>query len=418
VDLSESGSVRRPGASDLALGAWTIGLAAIVAADGTAVWRVVRTLVVIAAGVGAVWIGRRHRRTGAGLALALGCAGIVVGGVLGIRFIVAGSIGVRSIAGIVLLTAGLVLVVTAGSVLARNLGPGRLVAIPALVILVAVVVWTTVPAVLATNVPPIDRGTDTPSGHGLVAEDVRFAAADGTRLAAWYVPSRNGAAVVLRHGAGSSADDHLAQASVLASHGYGVLITDARGHGESGGRAMDFGWYGDDDVAGAVTFLAERAEVDGDRIGVVGFSMGGEEAIGAIAADPRIRAVVAEGATGRTDADQAWFDDVYGVRGRVQLVFEWVEFTLTDLLTAAERPAALVDAAAAAAPRPILLVVAGRVADERHAAEHIRGGAPGSVTIWEVPGAGHTEGHGTKPAEWEARVVGFLDDALLTEPPR
>jgi pimeloyl-ACP methyl ester carboxylesterase len=32
---------------------------------------------------------------------------------------------------------------------------------------------------------------------------------------------------------------------VLAEHGYGVLLFDARGHGLSEGTAMDFGWYGD-----------------------------------------------------------------------------------------------------------------------------------------------------------------------------
>src|SRR5690606_18911250 len=207
--------------------------------------------------------------------------------------------------------------------------------------------------------------------------------------------------------------DQLAQASVLATHGYGVLITDARGHGESDGRAMDFGWYGDDDIAGAVSFLSDRPDVDPGRIGVVGFSMGGEEAIGAIAVDTRIRAVVAEGATVRTDADQAWFADVYGVRGRLQLGLEWVEFTLTDLLTAADRPTPLVVAAAAAQPRPILLITAERVPDERHAAEFIRDGAPDNVTIWEVPDAGHTGGYATDPDEWGARVTAFLDAALL-----
>ena len=122
-------------------------------------------------------------------------------------------------------------------------------------------------------------------------------------LAGWYVPSSNGAAVVLRHGSGSTRTDVLDQAAAIARGGYGVLLTDARGHGESGGRAMDFGWFGDADTTAAVTFLTEQPDVDADRIGVVGMSMGGEEAIGAAAADPRISAVVAEGATGRTDAD-------------------------------------------------------------------------------------------------------------------
>ena len=33
--------------------------------------------------------------------------------------------------------------------------------------------------------------------------------------------------------------------------------------------------------------------------------------------------------------------------------------------------------------------------------------------IWLVPGAGHTGGIEARPAEYERRVVGFFDDALL-----
>jgi alpha-beta hydrolase superfamily lysophospholipase len=69
------------------------------------------------------------------------------------------------------------------------------------------------------------------------------------------VPSANGAAVVLLHGAGSTRSDVLDQAAVIAGAGLGVLMLDARGHGESGGRAMDFGWFGDEDIAAATTFL-------------------------------------------------------------------------------------------------------------------------------------------------------------------
>lgn len=402
--------------SRFALVAWTIGSTMIVIADGSPGWRMVRAAAVVAIGVGTELIGRRDRRVRGAVTLLLGWIG-VVGGVVGIRFAVSGSIGARSIGGLLLLGAGLVLVVTAIAALTRDAGRARLIAIPGLALLTAVVVVTTFPAVLATNVPPLARGADTPAAHGLVAEDVTFEAADGTQLAGWYVPSRNGAAVVVRHGAGSTADDQLAQVSVLAGHGYGVLVTDARGHGESDGRAMDFGWYGDDDIVGAVAYLVARPDVDPDRIGVVGFSMGGEEAIGAIAADPRIRAVVAEGATVRTNADQAWFDDVYGLRGTVQLGLEWIEFTLTDLLTAASPPTPLAAAVRAAAPRPVLLVVAGQVADEGHAARHIRRASPDSVSIWVVPGAGHTGGHAVDPAGWESTVVGFLDEALSPDDP-
>ena len=134
-------------------------------------------------------------------------------------------------------------------------------------------------------------------------------------LSGWYVPSRNGAAVVLLHGAGSTRSAVLPHAVVLADDGFGVLLYDARGHGRSQGRAMDFGWYGDLDVAAAVDFVAGQAGVEPGRVAALGLSMGGEEALGAAASDPRIRAVVAEGATTRVAGDKAWLSDVHGRTG-------------------------------------------------------------------------------------------------------
>ena len=116
-------------------------------------------------------------------------------------------------------------------------------------------------------------------------------------LSGWFVPSRNGAAVVVADGAGSTRASVRAHAEVLAWHGFGVLAFDARGHGRSEGRAMDFGWYGDEDVGAAVAFVRGRPGVDANRIGAVGLSMGGEEVIGAAATNPGIRA----GGGGRRD---------------------------------------------------------------------------------------------------------------------
>jgi pimeloyl-ACP methyl ester carboxylesterase len=284
---------------------------------------------------------------------------------------------------------------------------GRLL-VAALVLLGLGTLWAVVPAVWATFVPRAERGSATLADYGLVAEDVQFSTQDGVELAAWYVPSRNGSAVVLRHGSGSTATDVLPQAAVLAEHGFGVLITDARGHGLSGGRAMDFGWFGDLDTEAAVTYLGGRQDVDPGRIGVIGMSMGGEEALGAAAADPRISAVVAEGATARTEADKAWFAEVYGVRGRIQLGIEWLQYTVTDLLTAASKPIALADAANEAAPTPILLVTAGERADEGYAAQWIQDQTSGNVEIWTVPGADHIQGLAVDPTEWKRVVTGFL----------
>jgi hypothetical protein len=122
--------------------------------------------------------------------------------------------------------------------------------------------------------------------------------------------------------------------------------------------------------------------------------------------------VVAEGATVRQAADAAWLSDVYGWRGWLQEQIEKVRFGITDYLTAASPPTALRAAVARAADTRFLLIAAGDVADEGHAAASIAAAASDRVTVWTVEGAGHTGGYEAQPEEWERRVVTFLDEHL------
>jgi uncharacterized protein len=261
-------------------------------------------------------------------------------------------------------------------------------------------------AVNATSRPPGPAGPPTPAGY----QDVAFRTADGVRLSAWYVPPRNGAAVVLLPGAGSTRGTVLGQAAVLARHGYGALLTDTRGHGRSGGHAMDFGWWGDRDIAAAVSFLARQPGVRAGQIAVLGESMGGEQALAAAGSDPRIRAVVAEGVTGQQVADHGWLP--HGVDGALQRGMEWVMYSAAGLLSGAPRPMSIPAAIGAAAPRPALIIAGGAVADEPVAARWFRAASPATVQVWVVPGAGHTQGLARAPRAWEAHVIGFLDAAL------
>jgi pimeloyl-ACP methyl ester carboxylesterase len=216
--------------------------------------------------------------------------------------------------------------------------------------------------------------------------------------------------VVLLPGAGSARTAVLGQAAVLARHGFGALLVDTRGHGRSGGHAMDFGWWGDRDLAAAVSFLARQPGVRDDRIAVLGESMGGEQALAAAGSDPRIRAVVAEGAEGQQLADHGWRP--HSVDGILQRGVEWVQYTAAGLLSDAPRPMSLPDAIRAAGGRPTLIIAAGAVADEPVAARWFQAASPATVRVWVVPHAGHTQGLATAPRAWEAHVIGFLDAAL------
>lgn len=359
-------------------------------------------------------IGRPAGRAMAWLAVVLGLVGVSLGVGIGARNLQVAGVSPTVAAGLAGLVVGLVAAVAGATVLVRGVhGWRRWLALPVALLLVWFVAWPLTMAVMVTNVPPIRVGSQTPADRGVAFDDVTFMTTDGVRLSAWYIPSRTGAAVVLRHGATSTRSDTLDEAVVLAGRGYGVLATDARGHGGSGGVAMDWGWYGDLDTAAAVTYLTHRPDVDADRIAVVGLSMGGEEALGAAAADPRIRAVVAEGVSSRgtvADDDLVLPDHV----GRWMNVGQtWIQQHVADLLTGATAPRGLRSAVVAVAPRPVLLIVGGdALGGETTAGPRLRAAAPDSVDLWEVAGGPHIGGLDTRPQQWETRVTGFLDRTL------
>jgi len=125
-----------------------------------------------------------------------------------------------------------------------------------------------------------------------------------------------------------------------------------------------------------------------------------------------LRAVVAEGATGRQAVDKEWFSETYGWRGWIQERVEYVQYGITDFLTDASPPVPLRAAVAEAPATRFLLITAGTVDDERNAAAYVESGAPDRVAVWNVEGAGHTRGWVTQPLEWQAHVVDFLDENL------
>lgn len=405
---------RRLGVSRGAVLVSALGVAVITGHTGGP-WRFARIgLVLVAAAL--VWLlgHRAHPVVAAAVWFVIGCLVFPAGLGIFLPYLTRHVDPVVTVAGLVALVGGLALVGLGITDLVRYAGRWRRVAlVPALAAAVIVSVIAFGQAVAATDVPRTAVGSVTPADLGLPFTDVTFATTDGVQLSGWYLPSTNRAAVAVLHGAGSTRSAVLGQAAVLAGHGYGVLLFDARGHGRSEGRAMDFGWYGDQDVTGAVSFLASRPDVDPGRIAVLGLSMGGEEAIGAAAADSRIAAVVAEGATHRIAADRAWLSTEYGWRGTLQEGVDRLTYAATDLLTPARPPGTLRTAVGRTAPRPVLLIAGGAVADEEHAGRFIRSGSPTTVELWVVPGAGHTAGLTTRPAEWEAKVTGFLDAAVL-----
>ena len=177
-----------------------------------------------------------------------------------------------------------------------------------------------------------------------------FTTSDGLRLAGWYVPSRNRAAVIVSPGRSGP----IAHARMLARHGYGVLLFDRRGEGESEGDFNAFGWGGDADIKAALTFLTNRSDVDSARIGGLGLSVGGEMMLETAAEDARLAQLSPRAPAIRTLAEH-WDDP-----GPAPLQKPFSDLVVQTLAVAAlaneSPPPALTDLVGEIAPRPLLLI--------------------------------------------------------------
>lgn len=170
--------------------------------------------------------------------------------------------------------------------------------------------------VLGLTHPTRQLAMTPPEAYGLSSEQVSLVTADGVHLEAWHVSGLRASdvldgqrwtqarpAVVCSHDYGASRDQLLSPLTVeLTEMGYDVLLLDFRGHGQSGDAPVSFGQTETADVAAAVSYLAQRTDIDVERIGLYGRGMGGYASLLAAARLPGIRCVVAEGAYPSIDA--------------------------------------------------------------------------------------------------------------------
>ena len=282
----------------------------------------------------------------------------------------------------------------------------KLAVVVAVVALLQFVMFPLGNAVYVTSAAHPQTGTKTPADVGLSYTDATLISNDGTQLAAWYAPSENGAAIVLRHGSGSTKTATIDHAAFLADAGYGVLMMDARGHGDSEGRINELGWHGNEDIATAVDFLESNHEIT-RGIGILGLSMGGEEALNYAATDERVATIVAEGVGVGTYSD-AVADDPNPFERSV----EWTQFALTDLLSDVPPPRGVAASMPAIAPRPVLLITGEEEIESTMGPIYASVGGP-TTTLWELPRTAHTDALNEHPDEYRTEVLGFFDNALL-----
>ena len=348
------------------------------------------------------------------IALVFGSLSLVAGITDGLRHVVINSLSGDDVTAILAAVAGAGLMFVGASTLWRSRRlderPRRryarrgLEAVVAATLAVLVVVPTGM-AILATHgarapVPAANLG----AGY----RSVSFSTDDGLKLAGWYVPSRNGAAVIVSPGRSPSVQEH---ARVLVAHGYGVLVFDRRGEGASQGDINLYGWSGDKDLLAAVRFLQHQPDVRRGAIGGLGLSVGGEMLLQTAAESPGLKAVVSEGAGRRSLRDHLHIPGLGAVQ---KWLTPWVAQTGALMVMSNHSvPPDLAHVVSRISPRPLLLIRALHGLDDESLNRVYFANARQPKALWEVPQGGHTGALQAGPQQYESRVVGFLDRALL-----
>jgi len=251
-----------------------------------------------------------------------------------------------------------------------------------------------------------------PDDAGMAYEKVEFPSLDGLSLFGWYMPGDSKGTIILLHGHGGKGIAMIYHASALVDKGYSVLSYDQRAHGSSDGDICTAGWKEADDVIAALDFLKTRPDVDPERIGVLGLSMGGQAALFAAAREKGLGAVVAEGPSAARLSDHGGRPT--SLLRLINYPANWLFYKVLCFMNGVKPSFGILPTIGEIAPRPILLISSGR-RSERHFVQLFYEAAGQPKELWEVPNARHAEVYFQDARAYQKRIVDFFDKAFQSE---
>ena len=243
----------------------------------------------------------------------------------------------------------------------------------------------------------------------LQVRDVEFESGSGSELRGWLIPGRKGAgAVVLMHGFRGDRRQMLARASFLSEAGYGVLLFDFQAHGESPGKQITIGYLESRDAQGAVEFIKKNCP--GEKVGVIGLSMGGAAAILASPA-LEVDAIVLEAVY--PDIERAAANRVERYLGAWARGLGRLLIMQLPLRAGIEKEALRPIDRVGAIKAPKLFIAGGKdLHTKLDESREIFAAASEPKELWVVEAAAHVDVHQMAKEEYERRILDFFEERL------
>jgi alpha-beta hydrolase superfamily lysophospholipase len=257
-----------------------------------------------------------------------------------------------------------------------------------------------------------------PEDAGLAYEEVTVTSSDGMTLNGWYMPSANGAAVMLMHGMHEFPYHMMEEAGMLQRYGFGALLISVRDHNFGDGDTISFGC--DDremaDLEAWYQYLIQQDGIDPDKIGILGQSMGGLLVIQYAQKNENIKAVVAHSTlssvSDTVETAVAWRTGL--PLWAAGLLAGDMMFWMEQELDCDFSEVSAKDLIGDISPRPVFIMHAEN--DEVVApdsGELLMAAAGDPKTYWVCAGSFHHECDTDYPQEFEERIIGFFSQYLL-----
>jgi pimeloyl-ACP methyl ester carboxylesterase len=288
----------------------------------------------------------------------------------------------------------------------------RLFVVAVAAALVILPVMLGVVSMYALTHPPCSPG-GSPASINLPFEDITLTSTNDLKVAGYFIPGTNGAAIIIPPAYSGGRGSSLHYARVFNQAGFAIVLFESRVCTAQGWISL--GYQETDDVEAAYRYLLTRPDVDPTRVGLHGFSSAGATSLMVMARMPQIRAASAEGgyhdynAVFGTVNDGIYFDKLY--RWAALLTYRLITGGSPDDLSP-------ISTIPQIGPRPVLLVYGSRETSLPGARQMLARAQESGVPaeLWVVEGAGHGNYLSVAPEEFVRRVVGFHLAALAAEP--
>ena len=294
---------------------------------------------------------------------------------------------------------------------------GKMFFIKALSYLIIIIFVLSFLLVYTSSHPPRYPLHVPPSDFGLKFERVQFVTTDGLTITGWFVPSsvaeKKSPAIIICHGLGANKSDFTGMAKPLSERGFHVLLFDFRAHGESKGSRSSFAYEEGEDIRAAIDHLKGRKEVDAEKIGIYGFSMGGAAAIMAADENNEIKAIVADSSyTSLKDQGLRLLESAYGpIMKPLIHPMLWVYRLYFNITPEEVSP---LNSISGISPRPVFII--GGEEDEQMPssdAQRLYSAAGEPKTLWLIPGAIHGGTLYSAGDEYHKKIGDFFSKHLM-----